>query len=44
MHLPPRSHYLLLDSLTDFRGSLRLEAMATLPYGTLYRNLDSGCP
>jgi len=44
MHLPPRSHYLLLDSLTDFRGALRLEAMATLPYGTLYRNLDSGCP
>ena len=45
MRLPPRSYYLLLDepALADFNGPLRLEETVKLPYGTLYRNLDSGC-
>lgn len=45
MTLPARSHYLLLDEAAraDFRGPLRLQPLATLAYGTLYLNLDSGC-
>jgi len=45
MPVPPRSHYLLLDhsALTHFRRPLRVEPLATLPYGTLYVNLESGC-
>ena len=45
MTLPPRSHYLLLDELVRaaFTGPLNLEPIATLPYGTLYVNRDSGC-
>jgi hypothetical protein len=41
----PRSHYLLLDpaAVDDFRGPVRTRPLATLPYGTLYENLDSGC-
>jgi hypothetical protein len=43
--LPPRSHYLLLDasSLANIKGPLHLEPKATLPYGTLFVNRDSGC-
>jgi hypothetical protein len=46
MRLRPRSHYLLLDeaALDDFTYPVRREEIARLPYGTLYRNLDSGCP
>ena len=42
----PRSLYLLLDqpALADFKIPFRREEIARLPYGTLYRNLDSGCP
>ena len=45
MTLPPRSHYMLLDELVRaaFTGPLNLEPIATLPYGTLYVNRDSGC-
>lgn len=44
--LPPHSQYLLIDQRTraEFRRPVRLETLATLPYGTLYRNLESGCP
>lgn len=42
---PPRSHYLLLDEpgLAALKGPPHLEPLATLPYGTLYLNQDSGC-
>ena len=45
MTLPPRSHYMLLDELVRaaFTGPLNLDPIATLPYGTLYVNRDSGC-
>jgi hypothetical protein len=44
--LPPKSQYLLLDqpSLSELRRPLQLERLATLPYGTLYRNLEARCP
>jgi hypothetical protein len=40
-----RSRYLLLDprALEDFARAPRLEPLARLPYGTLYRNLDAAC-
>jgi len=43
--MPPRSRYLLLDppSLTEFTAPLNVKAIATLPYGTLYENLDAHC-
>ena len=43
--LPLRSHYLLLDapSLAEFKAPLHTRPLATLPYGTLYENLDSQC-
>lgn len=46
MRLPPHSHYLLLDgpALADFSGPIHVQPLATLPYGTLYLNLDSHCP
>jgi hypothetical protein len=46
MRFRPRSHYLLLDeaALDDFTYPIRGEEIARLPYGTLYRNLDSDCP
>jgi hypothetical protein len=45
LKLPPRSRYLLLDApaLADFRAPIRIQALTTLPYGTLYLNLDSEC-
>jgi hypothetical protein len=45
MPVPPRSHYLLLDesALVHFKRPLRVQPLATLPYGTLYVNLESGC-
>jgi hypothetical protein len=45
MAVPPRSRYLLLDesALVHFSRPLRVKPMATLPYGTLYLNLESGC-
>lgn len=45
MRLPPHSHYLLLDEAAraDFSGPIHVQPLATLPYGTLYLNLDSGC-
>jgi hypothetical protein len=45
MSVPPRSHYLLLDesALVHFTRPLRVQPLATLPYGTLYVNLESGC-
>jgi hypothetical protein len=45
MRLPPRSRYLLLDEpvRSAFTGPLNLDAVATLPYGTLYVNRDSRC-
>jgi hypothetical protein len=45
MSLPPRSGYLLLDdrARTSFSRPLALQALAEMPYGTLYRNLESGC-
>jgi hypothetical protein len=44
--LPPHSQYLLIDrpTLAEFTRPVRMEPLATLPYGTLYRNLESGCP
>ncbi len=43
--MPPRSRYLLLNpsSLTEFTAPLNVRTLATLPYGTLYENLDAGC-
>ena len=43
--MPPRSRYLLLDpsSLTEFTAPLNVKTLATLPYGTLYENLDARC-
>jgi hypothetical protein len=43
--MPPRSRYLLLDapSLTEFTAPLNVKPLATLPYGTLYENLDARC-
>lgn len=43
--LPLKSRYVLLDppALADFSAPLRLTPIATLPYGTLFENLDSGC-
>jgi hypothetical protein len=45
LHVPPRSHYMLLDDAmrSAFPVPLNLEVIATLPYGTLYVNRDSGC-
>jgi len=45
MTRPPRSHFLFLDepARADFRVPLHVQPLATLPYGTLYLNLDSGC-
>jgi hypothetical protein len=45
MSVPPHSRYLLLDesALVHFKRPLRVEPLATLPYGTLYVNLESGC-
>ena len=45
MSMPPRSHYLLLDesALAHFQRPVRVQPLATLPYGTLYLNLESGC-
>jgi len=45
MAVPPHSRYLLLDesALVHFRRPLRVKPLATLPYGTLYLNLESGC-
>ena len=42
---PPRSRYLLLDapSLAEFTTPLNVKALTTLPYGTLYENLDAHC-
>lgn len=42
----PRSRYLLIDpaAIADFKRPPRLEPVAVLPYGTLYRNLESPCP
>lgn len=41
----PHSRYLLVDdsTLKRFQHPPRVRALATLPYGTLYLNLDSGC-
>jgi hypothetical protein len=41
----PYSRYLLVDeaTLAIFRERPRVEALATLPYGTLYLNLDADC-
>jgi hypothetical protein len=46
MTVAPHSHYLLLDDAAraDFRVPIRVTPLVTLPYGTLYVNLDSGCP
>lgn len=43
--MPPRSRYLLLDtpSLAEFTAPLSTKTLATLPYGTLYENLDARC-
>jgi hypothetical protein len=45
MTLPPRSHYMLLDALAyaSFTRPLKLDPLATLPYGTLFVNRESGC-
>jgi hypothetical protein len=45
LRIPPRSHYLLLDDAmrAAFPVPPNLDAVATLPYGTLYVNRDSGC-
>ena len=42
---PPRSHFLFLDDAAraDFRVPIHIQPLATLAYGTLYLNLDSGC-
>jgi hypothetical protein len=43
--MPPRSRYLLLDApaLAEFTAPLNVRTLATLPYGTLYENLDARC-
>jgi hypothetical protein len=43
--MPPRSRFMLLDepSQAEFTAPLNLKALATLPYGTLYENLDARC-
>ena len=43
--MPPRSRYLLLDapSEAEFTAPLHVKTLATLPYGTLYENLDARC-
>jgi hypothetical protein len=43
--VPPRSRYLLLDApaMKHFQRPLHVRPLATLPYGTLYLNLESGC-
>jgi hypothetical protein len=43
--MPPRSRYLLLDqpALAEFTAPLNVKALVTLPYGTLYENLDARC-
>jgi hypothetical protein len=43
--LPMRSRYALLDerALADFARAPRIEPLARLPYGMLYRNLDAEC-
>jgi hypothetical protein len=45
MTLPPRSHYMLLDDAVRaaFTRPIDLDPVATLPYGTLYVNRESGC-
>jgi hypothetical protein len=45
MSVPPHSRYLLLDesALIHFRRPLHVKPLGTLPYGTLYLNLESGC-
>jgi hypothetical protein len=45
MMLPPRSHFMLLDEPVHaaFVRPIDLRPVATLPYGTLYVNLESGC-
>jgi hypothetical protein len=42
----PNSRYLLVDesTLAHFMHPPRVETLATLPYGTLYLNLDAECP
>ena len=42
---PVRSKYLLLDDAAKeaFKQPPRVEPLAQLPYGTLYRNLDAAC-
>jgi hypothetical protein len=41
----PHSRYLLVDdaALANFRYRPRVEKLATLPYGSLYLNLDADC-
>ena len=45
MKLPLRSRFLLLDepARADFTVPIHVQPLVTLPYGTLYLNLDSGC-
>ena len=45
MSVPPHSRYLLLDesALVHFKRPLRVQPLATLPYGTLYLNLEADC-
>lgn len=45
MQLPAKSRYLLLDdrALAVFAQPPRTQPLATLPYGTLYLNLDAEC-
>ena len=45
LSMPPRSRYLLLDesALAHFQRPVKVQPLATLPYGTLYLNLESGC-
>jgi hypothetical protein len=43
--MPPRSRFMLLDepSQAEFTAPLNVKTLATLPYGTLYENLDARC-
>jgi hypothetical protein len=45
LHIPPYSHYMLLDDQMRAASPvpLNLDAIATLSYGTLYENRDAGC-